>query len=143
MWSARDERERDRNRDRMGRGRSKSAEDGLQHRLDHAGERGLADPAQREGCDGNAELARRDVRIQVPDELAGQLCGHVAFRGELLDSRPPRRDQGELRSDEEAVGDDQQRHGEQSDGGKERHAAIVPCRQRGTASGGTASAWSG
>ena len=101
----------------------------MQQRLDRARERGLADPAEREGRDGDAELARRDVRIEVPDELPDQLCGHVAFLGELLDSRPPRRDQCELRGDEEAVGDDQQHHSEQSDGGKERHAAIVPCRQ--------------
>jgi hypothetical protein len=112
----------------MGRGRSKSADDGMQQRLDHPSERGLADPAERQGRDGNAELARGDVRVQVPDELAGQLCGHVAFRGKLLDSRPPRRDQSKFRGDEEAVGDDQQRYREQPDGGEERHPVIVPCR---------------
>jgi hypothetical protein len=119
----RDDRERDRDGNRMSRGRSKSTDDGVQQRLDHASERGLADPAKRQGCDGDAELARGDVRIQVPDELAGQLCGHVAFRGKLLDSRPPRRDECKLRGDEEAVGDDQQRHREQANG---RRRASIP-----------------
>ena len=62
----------------------------------------------------------------MPDELAGQLRGHVAFFGKLLDSRPPRRDQCELRGDKKAIGDDQQRHRKQSNRGEERHPGIVP-----------------
>ena len=80
---------------------------GLQQRLDRAGECGLADPAQRQGRDRDPELARGDVRIQVSDELARQLGRRAAFRGKLLEPRPARRHQCELRGDEEAVGHDQ------------------------------------
>jgi hypothetical protein len=105
----------------------KSADDGMQQRLDHAGERGLDRSSQRQGRDGDPELARGDVRIQVPHELAGQLCGHVAFRGKLLDARPPRCDERKLRATKKPL----RRPAAPPRAGQRRRRApsrIVPCR---------------
>ena len=63
--------ERDADRDAVRGGPREAARQRLQHRLEQAGERGLADPAQPQRGHGDAELAGRDVAVEVVDHVAG------------------------------------------------------------------------
>jgi hypothetical protein len=69
-------------------------------------ERGFPDPAQGERGHGDAELARGDVRVQMPHYLLSERRAGVSLPGELLEAGSAHCDDGELRRDEEAVHQD-------------------------------------
>src|SRR5262249_52290081 len=68
----------------------------------------LADPAERQGRDGNAELVRREVGCQVLRDFQRQTRAGVASSNELLEARRPHFDDRELGGDEEAVRENEQ-----------------------------------
>ena len=107
--------------------------DGVERRLgDAPGERrfeqvcddGLADPAQRERGHRDAELRGGDVGVEVVEQTEQAARAAVAGGGERLDARASDADEGELRGDEEAVGDDQKKDDENAD--ERFHLAKTP-----------------
>ena len=75
--------------------------------LDQAGQRRLADPAEAQGGEGDAELGGRDVAVERLNGRPGQPSFAVAGLGHLIEPGLPRADQRELRRHEEGVGEHQ------------------------------------
>ena len=88
--------------------RRRRAEHADQQRLEQARERRLADPAQGQARQRDAELRRRQVGVEVREHVLGEPGAAVAFAELDLDLRRPHLDQRELRGDEEAVQDHEQ-----------------------------------
>ena len=98
-------------RERHGHG-DRVAGDRADDRIEQPRQRRLADPPERQAENGDAELARGDVAVEVGNAIldvarAGPPLGH-----ELLDARLSDGDERELGGDEEAVEEDQERDGE-------------------------------
>ncbi len=94
--------------------RRRRAEDADQQRLEEVRERRLADPAQRQARQRDAELGGRQVGVEVRDHVLRDLGAAVALAPDL-DLRRPHLDQRELGGDEEAVQEheqERQRNGE-------------------------------
>jgi hypothetical protein len=75
--------------------------------------RRLADPAQRERCERDAQLGGAQVVLEVLEREQRALGAHVSGTGARLERGRPHLDQRELGGDEEAVGQDQQRRRDQ------------------------------
>ena len=75
--------------------------------LDQARERRLADPAEAQGGEGDAELGGRDVAVERLYGTTGQPSFAVPGLGQLVEAGLPRADQRELRRHEEGVGQHQ------------------------------------
>jgi hypothetical protein len=96
--------------------------DGVQHgrghvpfeqRVQQVGHGGLADPAQAQGGQGDAQLGGGDVGVQVVDEAQQAHGLAAAFGGQGGDARAPDAHEGELRGHEKAVGQNQDEDQEQ------------------------------
>ena len=74
-----------------------------EHAIHDRRQSGLADPAEREGRDCDAELRAGDVTVEMRERRKDVLRCPVALLDHLLDLRPARRDQRELGGDHEAV----------------------------------------
>ena len=100
------------------------------HRLEHLGQRGLPDPAQRQTCHRDAQLRGRDVAVRVVQRPPNRARAAMSLRDQLVDACLAHRDQRELGGDEETVGEDQRQYGDQAEGDACRvHAGTVPdCR---------------
>ena len=81
------------------------AEHADQQRLEQPREGRLADPAQGQARQRDAELARRQVGVEVREHVLGEAGAAIAFADLDLDLGRPDLDQRELRRDEEAVDD--------------------------------------
>jgi hypothetical protein len=86
----------------------------VERRLNRAGQRRLADPAERKRGDGHAELAGRDVGVEVADHLLGGPGRRAPAVGQLPQPRLSNGHDGELCGDEEAAEQDQADHGHQA-----------------------------
>ncbi len=93
--------------------------DGLEPAFKEAGDDGFADPAEGEAAEGDAELDGGEEVVEVLLEAADGACSEDILGDELLDAGFADADEGELGSDEEAVGEDEQGH---RDGAKEEQA---------------------
>src|ERR1700744_1344313 len=63
----------------------------------------LTDPAKAQRSKRDTELARRQVRVQMPMHLRQQAAAHAVLRGETLDARLPQLHQAEFGRDKEPV----------------------------------------
>ena len=110
----------DRDRQRGGHAVGEAAED----RLDEVGDRRLAQEADAQRGQGDAELARGQVLADVVELAQDAARAGVALGGQLLELRAPRADEGELPGHEEPVGEnqdddrDQQQRGHRTAGWK-------------------------
>lgn len=77
-------------------------------RLQEVGDGGFGDGAQGQGADGDAELGRRHHLGQVLQAVHHLAGAAGTGRGEGFDLAAAHGDEGELRADEEAVGQDQE-----------------------------------
>ena len=118
---ASDDGEGDPDRDPVSGGRSPAPNQALERRLQEVRESGLPDPAQGERRHGDTELARGDVRVQMPHDLLRERRAGMALAGELLEAGPAHRDDGELGRDEEAVRQDQDDHRREPERGRPVH----------------------
>jgi hypothetical protein len=84
------------------RGRVAQA-DRLEDRPQQLGEGGLAQPAQAQACERDAELAGGEVAVDVLHLLAREHRGAPALLGQLLEAGRARAGERELGRDEEAV----------------------------------------
>ena len=78
-----------------------------EQRFDQAGDRRLTDPAEREAGHGDPDLGGGNVAIGIRDGLAHTGRAPVSLGDQLIDPGLSDGDEGELRGDEEPVGDDQ------------------------------------
>jgi len=97
---------------------------------DDPGEGRLADPAQRQAGQGDAELGGGEIGVEVAEHVPRQAGPPVALRDVGLDLRRPHLDQGELGGDEEAVQSHQQ-EGEEQPPRRADLEAAGPCGEKG------------
>ena len=109
-----DERERDRHRDRV-QGDGRRDPDRPEQGLDQMGDGRLADPAERDAGDGDAELRSRDGVVHVVDGMGREGGAAPALLHPQVDLGAPHGDQGKLGGDEEGVGEDEQGNGEETE----------------------------
>ena len=88
-----------------------------ERRLDQVRERRLADPAERQGRDRDAELGRGEVRVEMVGGPEQGLGVGPPLRDEFGDPAPAHRHQGELGGHEEAVGQHQAEDREKAQAG--------------------------
>jgi hypothetical protein len=67
----------------------------------------LADPAERQGGEGDAELRRGEMRVEPVGGALERTGVDPALVDQLGDPAAPHRDEGEFRRDEETVGEDE------------------------------------
>ena len=96
------------------------ARDLLHQRRDDPAEGGLTHPAERQAREGDAELARREVGVEMGQLMARELRPPAARLGERIELGRPHLDQRELGGDEEAVERDEQQAEGESDPGIHR-----------------------
>ena len=77
--------------------------DGLEDRPMRCDDRGLAHPAEGQGGHGDADLADREVGVEVAQGVAHHAGPDAPLLLELLDARVAHPHQGELGRHEEAV----------------------------------------
>ena len=75
----------------------------MKHRRQHLGHGRLADPAQPQGGQGNAQLRHRQVGVQMLRHRAGVYGALIPFLKQRIDSRRAHLDDGKLRRYEETV----------------------------------------
>ena len=92
--------------------------------LDDVGQGRFAHPAQAQGGQGDPELGGRDVPVERLNRAAGKPSFAVAGPAHLVQPRAARAHQGELRRDEERVGEHEEQDGEQS--GRDRLVGFHP-----------------
>jgi hypothetical protein len=92
-----------------------------QRRAQQAGEGLLAEPPEEEAGDGDAELGRGDEAVGIGLRALHEPRRAAPLRGQLIDARAPRGDEGELGGDEEAVGQHQYQDDEDAPEGREVH----------------------
>ena len=80
-------------------------------RFEHAGDDGLADPAQAETGEGDSQLTGREIGIKPGEDRFGHFRGPGAFTGQLFNLTESHLDEGELGGHEKAVGRQQQHDG--------------------------------
>ena len=114
----RDDRERDHHRHRVRHDRPQVHRQPGERRLDEVCEGRLADPAERQGREGDAELGRREVGIQAVGRLLQGRGVRPPLRDQLGDAAAAHRDQGELGRHEEPVGEHQDQDRKQSQCGR-------------------------
>ena len=71
--------------------------DGVQRRLQQLRKRGFTDPTQAERCERDAELARRQIRIEIAVDLEQDASAPAIFLGERFDARLPQFDETQIR----------------------------------------------
>ena len=74
-----------------------------EQRLQEHGERRLADEAETDACERDAELADREILVEAPLDVRHDACARVARVHERLDLGRPQLHQGELGEHEERV----------------------------------------
>ena len=77
--------------------------DGLEQGSDEVRDGRLADPTEREGGDGDPDLAHGEVGVEVAQRLAYDRRPRTSFLLQLHDARLPHAHQRELGGDEESV----------------------------------------
>ncbi|MCY1351417.1 hypothetical protein D9M69_376820 [compost metagenome] len=77
--------------------------DGLEQRLQQVGEGRLADPAEAQGGQGDAQLAGRQVGVQLVVHGAQDAAPPAVLVGDGFDAGGAQLDHGELGGHEEAV----------------------------------------
>ena len=82
----------------------------VQRRLDHRGQRRLADPAEADAGHRDAELGRGDVAVGIGDRAPHGARAAVPFGDQLIDARLADRDDREFRGDEKSVGEHERQH---------------------------------
>src|SRR4051812_10040556 len=92
--------------------------------LEHLREGGLADGADADRGERDADLADRDVLVDAVDLAAGEARALHALLLERLDAVAARADERVLGRHEEGVHQDERRDGEEED---RDHSAVVPC----------------
>jgi hypothetical protein len=129
-----DDREGTDNRDGVGARHRPIAGQAGEQRFEQLRQRGLADPAERERRDGDAELRRRQVGVEMIERALQGGGVHAAPRDQLGDAAATNGDEGELGGDEEAVGEHQQ-HDRHNTQGRIEAADVghgldgfIPCR---------------
>ena len=75
---------------------------------DQVGEGGLSDPSQSKTRQGDAELRRREIGIEILDGVLSSGRSPNPLTYELLYSRRPYLDDSELRSNEESIQKDEE-----------------------------------
>ncbi len=110
----RDDDERERDGDGKGADAGKGAGDAGQRRFDQMGDRRLADPAQRQRRDGDAELGGREVGVEIVERMLQRLGVHPLGGNQLHHPAAADGDEREFGGDEEAVGDDEDENGQQA-----------------------------
>ena len=118
--AGRDEDVGDRDRDRRGRGVCEALERGLEQR----GDRGLAEEADAQRGERDAELAGREVLAEVVELLDDEARAPVTLLGELLQLGAAGAHERELGRDEEAVGEDQ--HDDRAEQERGQEAGVWP-----------------
>ena len=98
--------------------------------IEQSGQRGLADPAEREAGEGDSELAGGDVAVEVADAVVDVARAGRPLGEELLDARAPHGDERELGRDEEAVEQYEEEDGEQAAANFEHSALPGTARRR-------------
>ena len=78
-----------------------------EQRLDQMRERRLADPPEREGGDGDAELRRRQIGVEAVDRALQRGGVHAPQGDEFGDAAAADGDQRELGGDKESIGQDE------------------------------------
>lgn len=101
---------------------------GAQQRLQQVGERRLTDPAQAQGGQGDAQLAGRQVGVQLAVHGTQDLPAPAVLVGDGFDSSRAQLDHGELCGNEKAVEQDQ-------DQSKKNHAEVGEQRREGETRG--------
>ncbi len=74
---------------------------------DAAGEGRLGQRTDAERADGDAELCAREHDGELTETARGAAGAGIALLDKTVEARSPRREQGELDGDEEAVEDEQ------------------------------------
>ena len=90
----------------------------------------LGNVAEEDGCEGDAELGRREEPVQLPERLAHDPRLAVAAADHRLDSRAAGCDERELGRYEEGVGRDQGDDGQEAQA-QDVHGLIVLDLRRG------------
>ena len=97
--------------------------DGFKDRFEDVRERRLTDPAKAEGGEGDTQLARRQVRIELTVNGAQDVSAPAVFISDGLDPGRAQFDHGKFRRNEKAVEQNQ-------DQSKKNHAEIgEECRE--------------
>ena len=102
--------------------RRRRSEDADQQRLEQAREGGLADPAQGQARQRDAELGGREVGVEVLDHVLREPRAAVALAELDLDLGRPHLDQRELGGHEEAVHEHEEDRQSNGDRGVELEA---------------------
>ena len=89
------------------------------------GDGGLADPAEGEGGEGDAELDGREELVDGVLELEGGTSAGAPEGDELLDAGFADADEGELRRDEETAGQDEEGHQDDAEEDPFKHDCSV------------------
>ncbi len=92
---------------------------------DDLGDGGLADPAEGEGGEGDAELDGGEELVDGVLELEGGASAGAAESDELLDAGLADADESELRRDEEAAGQDEEGHHDDAEEHPFKHDCSV------------------
>ena len=87
-----------------------------ERRLQQRRDRRLADPAEAERGHGDAELAGREIGLELVEHAQRQAGGAAALLGQALDADAAHLDHSELGGDEEGV-----RRQQQNDGDRVEH----------------------
>ena len=96
---------------------------------DHLGDRGFADPAEGEAGDGDAELDGGEEFVDGVLELECSAGAGATKSDELLDAGLTNADEGELGSDKEAAGQNEEGHHDHA----EKHPFEHSCQCNGWA----------
>ena len=96
--------------------------------LDEAGERGLADPAESQRGEGDAELGGRDVSVERLNRPARQPSFGIPSRASSSSRVRRAPDERELGRDEEGVGKDQDDDRGQVDDDRATSAGSIRCK---------------
>ncbi|MNN01026.1 hypothetical protein D3C81_1136330 [compost metagenome] len=102
--------------------------DGRQQRFEQLGEGRLADPAEAEGGQGDAELAGGKIGVELVVHLAQDGAAPAVLFGDGLHAGRAQLDHGELGGNEEAVEQDEEK-------GEEHEAEIGEISQKGATRG--------
>lgn len=101
-------------------------------RFDHGREERFAEPAEAEGSEGDAELGRAEVGVEMRDNFFGGDGASVAFFDEGFELAGADLDDGEFRGDEESVQEDEKENGGQFE---EDNSRGIPLGEDGSVGG--------
>jgi len=78
------------------------------------------DPTQTDTGDGNAQLGRGDVGIEVVEQIEDTAGAAISFGGEVLDAGTPHGDESELGGDKEPIREDEDHDSDERQRGTNR-----------------------